>query len=67
MDELNPEVRMYLDEARKVLKAHFLTRAEEVDPDFVREWEERIESMTDRDRRLVLDMLKKSLKGKKAK
>ena len=62
MDELNPEVRMYLDAARKVLKAHFLTRADQVDPDFVREWEERIAAMSDRDRKLVLDMLKKSLK-----
>jgi len=62
MDELNPEVRMYLDEVKKVLKAHFLALAETVDEEFVREWEERIAAMTLADRKLVLDLLKKSVK-----
>ena len=62
MDELNPEVRMYLDEVKKVLKSHFLAIAATVDEDFVREWEERIAAMSLADRKLVLDMLKKSVK-----
>ena len=63
MDELNPEVRMYLDEAKKVLKAHFLASASAPDAEFVREWEERIAAMSLADRRLVLAMLKKSVKN----
>lgn len=62
MDELNPEVRMYLDEVKKVLKAHFLSIASTVDEEFVREWEERISAMSLADRKRVLDMLKKSVK-----
>ena len=62
MDELNPEVRMYLDEVKKVLKAHFLAAASAVDEEFVREWEERIAAMSVADRKLVLEMLKKSVR-----
>ena len=62
MDELNPEVRMYLDEVKKVLKAHFLAAASAVNEEFVREWEERISAMSLADRKLVLEMLKKSVK-----
>ena len=62
MDELNPEVRMYLDEVKKVLKAHFLSVAATVNEEFVREWEERIAAMSLDDRRLVLELLKKSVK-----
>lgn len=62
MDELNPEVRMYLDEVRKVLKSHFLAAAATVDEAFVREWEERIAAMSPADRKLVLEMLKKAIK-----
>ena len=62
MDELNPEVRMYLDEVRRILKSHFLAKAAVVDAEFVKEWEDRIAAMSVQDRRLVLDLLKKSLK-----
>ena len=62
MDELNPEVRMYLDETRKILKAHFTARAAVVDEEFVKEWEERISAMSLADRKLVLNLLKKSIK-----
>ena len=63
MDELNPEVRMYLDETKKVLKAHFLAHAEEKDPEFQREWEDRISALSIKERKLILAMLKKSLKS----
>ena len=63
MDELNPEVRMYLDETKKVLKAHFLALGEEKS-DFEREWEEKIESFSKEERKLLMAMLKKSLKAK---
>ena len=43
MDELNPEVRMYLDETKKVLKAHFLALGEEKSA-FELEWEEKVEA-----------------------
>ena len=62
MDELNPEVRMNLDEVKKVLKAHFAAIAATVDEEFVKEWEERIAAMTLADRKLVLELLKKSVK-----
>jgi len=63
MDELNPEVRMYLDEAKKVLKAHFLALGEEKS-EFEREWEERIASLSKEERKTLYMMLKKSLKAK---
>ena len=63
MDELNPEVRMYLDEAKKVLKAHFLALGEEKS-EFEREWEERIASFSKEERRTLYLMLKKFLRAK---
>ena len=63
MDELNPEVRMYLDEAKKVLKAHFLALGDEKS-EFEREWEERIASLSKDERKTLYLMLKKSLKAK---
>lgn len=63
MDELNPEVRMYLDETRKVLKAHFLAMGEEKSA-FELEWEERIEALTKEERKSLLAILKRSLKAK---
>ena len=63
MDELNPEVRMYLDAARKTLKAHFA--AQEVGKSaFETEWEERVMALTKEERRQLLAILKKSLKAK---
>ena len=63
MDELNPEVRMYLDETKKVLKAHFLALGEEKS-EFEREWEERIASLSKEERKTLYMMLRKSLKAK---
>ena len=63
MDELNPEVRMYLDEAKKVLKAHFAALCGDRDAQFVREWEERIGDMTRKERKALLEILAKSLEG----
>lgn len=63
MDELNPEVRMYLDETKKVLKAHFLALGEEKS-EFEREWEERILAFSKEEQKLLLAMLRKSLKAK---
>ena len=63
MDELNPEVRMYLDETKKVLKAHFLAQGVEKSA-FELEWEERIEALSKDERKTLLALLKKSLKVK---
>ena len=62
MDELNPEVRMYLDETKKVLKAHFLALGEEKS-EFELEWEERIAAFSKEERRILLALLKRSMKG----
>jgi hypothetical protein len=63
MDELNPEVRMYLDETKKVLKAHFLALGEEKS-EFEREWEERIAEFSKEEKKTLYLMLKKALKAK---
>ena len=63
MDELNPEVRMYIDEAKKVLKAHFLALGDEKS-EFEREWEERIAALSKEERKTLYMMLRKSLKAK---
>lgn len=63
MDELNPEVRMYLDEAKKVLKAHFAAFGEEKSA-FEQEWEERIDVLTKEERKALLAIIRKSLKAK---
>ena len=64
MDELNPEVRMYIDEAKKVLKAHFLALGEQKS-EFELEWEERIAAFSKDERKILLNLLKRSLKGEK--
>ena len=61
MDDLNPEVRMYLDETRKVLKAHFLAMGEQKS-EFEVEWEDRIAALSKEERRALLAILKRSLK-----
>ena len=38
MDELNPEVRMYLDEAKKVMKAHFIALGDELSSGKIGAW-----------------------------
>ncbi len=63
MDELNPEVRMYLDETKKVLKAHFLALGEQKS-DFEREWEDRVMALSRDERKALLAILKRSLKLK---
>lgn len=63
MDELNPEVRMYLDETKKVLKAHFEAFAEPVS-EFESTWTERLKAMSVDEKKTLLAMLKKSLKAK---
>ena len=63
MDELNPEVRMYLDETKKVLKAHFLALGEEKS-EFEREWEDRISALSKEERKTLYMMPKKLLKTK---
>ena len=62
MDELNPEVRMYLDEAKRVLKAHFLAMGEQKS-EFEREWEERIAALSKDERKALLALLRRSLKA----
>lgn len=65
MDELNPEVRQYLDAARRVLKSHFLAMEAGTEKSaFEREWEERISALTKEERKSLLAMLKRSLKAK---
>jgi len=63
MDELHPEVRMYLDAARKVIKAHFAT-IEGSTSEFETEWAERIRALSMEERRTLLAIVKKSLKSK---
>jgi len=62
MDELNPEVRMYIDEARKVMKAHFMSQSDDTIKAFRKEWKARIEALSDKEKRTLLTILKKSLK-----
>ena len=63
MDELNPEVRMYLDEAKKVLKAHFLAHGPEKS-EFELAWEERLAALTKEEKKSLLALLRKMLKSK---
>ena len=64
MDELNPEVRQYLDEVRKILKAHFAAQDDGTKSSFEREWKEKIESFSVEERRMLLALVKKSLREK---
>ena len=63
MDELNPEVRMYLDAVKKTLKAHFAAYAPEKS-EFEREWEARLGELSKEQRKALYMMLKRSLKAK---
>ena len=63
MGELNPEVRMYLDAAKKVLKAHFLTEADDAIQAFKREWKARVKTFSEMEKKTLLAILKKSLKA----
>ena len=63
MDELNPEVRQYLDATKRILKAHFLALGREKSA-FELEWEEKIGSFSVEERKSLLAILKRSLKAK---
>lgn len=63
MDELNPEVRGYLDAAKKAIKAHFAARGEEKSA-FELEWEERVSEMTKEERKALMAILKRFSKAK---
>ena len=63
MGELHPEVRMYLDAAKKVLKAHFLTEADDAIQAFKREWKVRVKAFSEMEKKALLSILKKSLKA----
>jgi hypothetical protein len=62
MDELNPEVRGYLDAAKKTIKAHFAALGEEKSA-FELEWEERIAEMPMAERKSLLAILKRMTKA----
>jgi len=59
MDELNPEVRLYLDEAKKTMKAHFLALGESKS-DFELEWEERVQSFSKDEIKTLMAILKRA-------
>ena len=63
MDELNPEVRLYLDAAKKVLKDHFQAQTDENIKAFRKEWKARIESFSEKEKKALYTLLKKSLKS----
>ena len=54
---------MYLDETKKVLKAHFAAFGEEKSA-FELEWAERIAALSKDERKALLALLKKSLKAR---
>ncbi len=63
LDELNPEVRMYLDKAKETLKAHFAAETPEKSA-FERDWEARLKILSQDEKKTLLALLKKSLKAK---
>jgi len=63
MDELNPEVRAYLDETKKILKAHFLALGEQKS-EFELEWEEKVAAFSAEEKKTLLAILKRAIKAK---
>jgi hypothetical protein len=63
MDELNPEVRLYIDAAKKALKAHFAAFCDEKSA-FETEWEQRFLALTKDERKALLPILKRTMKSK---
>ncbi len=61
MEDLNPEVREYVDVAKKTLKAHFQSEADDAIKSFKKEWKARVADFTEAERRALLAILKKSL------
>ncbi len=64
MDELNPEVRAYLDAARAQLKAHFAAEVDENIKAFEKEWKARIATFTEKEQKVLYLLLKKALLSK---
>lgn len=62
MDELNPEVRMYIDAARKVMKAHFAAMAESVSPEFRKEWSEKLKGLSTAELKQLFELVRRSIK-----
>ncbi len=61
MDELNPEVRAYLDAAKAKLKEHFAAELDENIKAFKKEWKSRIETFSEKEKKMLYLLLKKSL------
>ena len=61
MEELNPEVRAYIDAAKKAIRTHFAENAARPPASFRREWTERVAALTPVERRELLAIVKKSL------
>ena len=54
-------VRSYIDAAKKALKAHFATEADDALKAFKKEWRARIDSFSEKEKRTLISLLKKSL------
>ncbi len=61
MDELNPEVRAYLDAAKAKLKEHFAAELDENIKAFKKEWKARLETFSDKEKKTLYLLLKKVL------
>jgi hypothetical protein len=65
MDELNPEVRAYVDAAKKALKAHFSNVAARPGAPFRNEWSARLAGLTPAERGEVLKIVRRLVKADK--
>ena len=63
MDELNPEVRMYLDAVKKVLKAHFAAADGDRMEAFRRDWEAKLGDLTEKELKIVLELAQSIANG----
>ena len=63
MDELNPEVRGYLDETKKAVRRHFASLGEEKSA-FELEWEERLSEMSREERKTLAAIIKRLARAK---
>jgi hypothetical protein len=53
---------MYLDATKKILKSHFAALQGEREDVFRREWEAKIADMTDKERKVVFELLQSQIK-----
>lgn len=60
MDELNAEVRSYLDAAKRIVRAHFQTMADSSLEEFRKQWKPRIAAFSPAERAVLLDLLRKA-------